>query len=201
MSQINVQNDDALRSLEAQRADAAKIAETETARANTEKARADQLEGKVIELEKALTELQTQIANNAVATETAAITKEAQRADAAEKKVAQFDATLNERVNARVALVTKAAVVLGHDFRMDGLSDRDIMAATVKKLDPSADISEQVSDGVIQGRFLAATERHASSARSIARAAEVTSQARTDSKADKKPLWMQPLPSTKLKNL
>jgi hypothetical protein len=190
---IKIEDKEAIRSLEAQRADAAKVADAEKLRADSEKQRADQLEGKVIELEK-------QIAANAVSAETEAITREAARADAAEAKVAKFDSALNERVNARVALITKAAVVLGSDFRMDNLSDREIMAATVQKLDPSADISAQVSDGVIQGRFLAATDRHASSARSIARAAAAATQARTDSKADKKPAWMEPLPTTKLKN-
>ncbi len=196
--------DEALRSLETQRADAAARATAAEALVASEKARADQASGRIQDLETQISDLKVQIAAGATAAESESIARETVRADAAEAQIAQFEAKFDARVNERVALVTRAGAVMGPDFRCDGFDNREIMAAVVKRLDPNADVSASVSTDLIRGRFDSATERHASTARSMARIAEVTAQTtRTDSKVDaetkRRNQWKQPLPSTQLK--
>lgn len=191
------QNEDALRSLEAQRAAAAADAQSATTRANAETLRADTAEGKIAVLEGQIAELRALIAAGATAAETDAINRERTRADAAERAVAAFDETFAARVAERVALERKATIVIP-DLRMDNMTDRDVMAAVVKRLDANADISAGVADGIIRGRFLASTERHASHAQSIARVTEIAMNNRQDaSTAPVKPLWQQPLPNAR----
>ncbi len=191
---------EALRSLETQRADAATRATTAESDAATEKLRADTAEGKIIELENEITELRTTIAAGASSVETEAVTREKTRADSAEELVRQFDAKHETRVRARVALERKAWTVMGPDFRMDDMDDRQIQASVVKHLDASADVSAMVPEGVICGRFLALTERHDSSARSLARVSEIQASttrvdAREEARATKRDSWKQPLPN------
>lgn len=191
---------DALRSLEAQRHDAETRATTAEGHATAETLRADTAEGRVMVLEQQIKDLQTQLAAGSTAVESEAISRESQRADAAEALVKSFDSTLNARVQARVALERKAAIVMGEDFRMDNLDDRQIMSVVVQRLDSAADVSNGVPEGIITGRFLALTERHDASARAIARVAEVgATSTRTDAaaeaKAKRRNAWKQPLPN------
>jgi hypothetical protein len=193
---------DALRSLEAQRADAESRATTAETSLAAESLRADTAEGKLLELEKQVEELQMQIAAGASAAEAEAVQREKLRADAAEEKIANFDATYEGRVRERVALERQAAIVMGDDFRMDDLDDRQVMATVVKRLDASADVGAAIPDGIIKGRFLALTERHAATARSLARVAEVTAttqraDARAEAEAKRKNQWRQPLPNAR----
>lgn len=191
---------EALRSLESQRAEAeARAVAAETA-VTAETLRADMAEGKCSVQEAEISDLKLKIAAGSTAVESEAIVREKLRADAAEALVANFDNTYETRVRARVALERKAAVVLGDDFRCDSFDDRQIMSTVVKKLDASAEIGSNVSDGVIHGQFLALTARHASSARSLARVAEAAAtQPHADAKeaANKKRLenWRKPLPN------
>lgn len=196
-----VTNADALRSLEAQRADAETRLATAEATAAAEKLRADTADGKIIELEAQISELNVKIAAGATAVESEAILAEKHRADQAEAQIAEFDKTYENRVRERVELVRKAEVILGHEFRTDSLSDREIMASVVKRLDSGADVTNGVPDGVIRGRFLAATERHASGARAIARVAEVTSNttridAAAEARKERRESWKKPLPNS-----
>ncbi len=195
----NMNPAEALRSLEAQRAELEGRATTAEQTAAAEKLRADTSDGKIVELEKRIKELETTIAAGSSAVESEAIVREAARADAAERKVAEFDKRFETRCRERAALVTKAQVIVP-DMRLDDLSDRDIMSTIVKHLDASADISESVAEGVIRGRFLAMTERHAKTAQSLARVAQVTGQSHNDSapnQAPKKKAWQQPLPNAR----
>lgn len=195
---------DALRSLEAQRAaEATARAEAETNLAESV-LRADTAEGRIIELENQIKELRTTIAAGAASVESEAVQREKLRADSAEAKVRQFDATYEGRIRQRVALERRAWVVMGDDMRMDDLSDRDIEETVVKHLDANADVSKGVPDGVIHGRFLALTERHGSTARSLARVAEIQAtqanpdQARQDAREAKAKRWTNPLPNSRL---
>ncbi len=197
---IGMDANEALKALEAQRADAEARASTLSAERDTHKLRADTAEGQLIEVRKALEDANAQLAGTQKAIETEAITREAQRADAAEAKVAQFDATFDARVKARVSLERKAAIVMGSDFNMDSLSDREVMASVIRKYDSSAALGAEVADGVIQGRFLSLTERHAATARQIAQVAAVQSDAgkalsKEDAKRARRDAWMQPLPN------
>lgn len=195
----------ALRSLEAQRSDAEQRATAAVADAAAQKLRADTAEGKLIELQKQLDEALAKNTEASQAFETEVLAKEKQRADAAEDQVKQFDARFDAAVKSRVSLERRAAVVLGPEFRMDDLSDRQIMASVVSKLDSTADVSDKIDDGIIKGRFLAITERHASTARDLARVAEITAaQPHRDSKAERdqkqRDAWMQPLPTNRYKS-
>jgi len=191
---------EALRSLEAQRAEHEARANAAETQVSTEKLRADTAEGRIAVLEQEISDLKVKIAAGATAVETEAVTREKIRADAAEAKIAEFDKTYETRLRQRVALERRASIVMGEDFRMDSMSDREIMATVVKKLDASADIGSLVSDGVIVGRFLASTERHAASARALARVAEVSAptqraDAAEERKAKRQQAWREPLPN------
>lgn len=195
----------ALRSLEAQRADAEQRAKTAEAQAAEQKLRADTAEGKLIEVQKQLDESLAKNTEASKAFETEVLAKETARADAAEGEIKRFDSKFADAVKARVALERRAAVVLGHEFRMDDLSDRQIMAEVVRKLDSTADVSDKVEDGIIRGRFLAITERHAATARDLGKVAAITAaQPRKDSKAERlqkeRDAWMQPLPTNRFKS-
>lgn len=191
---------EALRSLEAQRAEAEARANSAETQVNSEKLRADTAEGKIAVLEQEISDLKVKIAAGATAVETEAVVREKMRADQAEAKVIAFDKTYETRLRQRSALERKAAVVLGDDFRMDSLDDREIMATVVKKLDAGADVTAAVPDGVIVGRFLASTERHAASSRALARVAEISAptqraDAAEERKAKRTQAWREPLPN------
>lgn len=72
------------------------------------------------------------------------------RADEAER--------LPQLVKARVALETKAIQALGADAKLDGMSDRDIRMAVVKKLD-KVEIEATRSDDYVTAYFDSAVER------------------------------------------
>lgn len=166
--------------------------------------RADVAEGRLITVEGENKDLKAQALSQKGATETAAVKAEKERADAAEQKVARFDATLEGRVRARAKLEREAFSVMGPEFRMDDLNDREIMAGVVKRLDSNADVGKHVSDGVIQGRFLSLLDGFNKNAQAQARVAQVISEARDeaprlDSKAQKQQAirdqWKKPLPN------
>lgn len=190
-----------LRSLEAQLSDAEKRAKESTEMAAAEKLRADTADGKIIELESQLSELNVKIAAGATAVESQAILAEKMRADAAEAQIAQFDSKFETRVRERSELVRRATVVMGETFRTDELSDREIMATVVKRLDSGADVTNAIPEGVIRGRFLAAYDRHSATARSMARVAEITTNtqrvdAAEEARKNRRESWKKPLPNS-----
>lgn len=204
MSTSKIDANEALVALEAQRLDAVNNLEIARKDASDQKTRADVAEGKVIELQKALDEATAKNAAASKAFETEVLAKETARADSAERLVADFNSKFAAAVSARVSLERRAVVVMGSDFRMDDMTDRQIMAAVVTKLDHTADVSDKVEDGIINGRFLTITDRHASTARELAAIAQANVSAqRADAKsaAAKKPSWMEPLPTNALKNV
>lgn len=145
-----------------------------------QRTRADQAEsardvalGTTEVLNKEIVALRTQIATNASAVESAALIKERTRADALEQQVARFDETRHKEIRQRVGLMFEAATVLGTDFRMDDLSERQIRAAAVKRLDSTADVTDSVSDGVVTGLYLGLMKRRLQRARQDAGVAEV----------------------------
>ena len=186
-----------------------------TAEASTQKLRADaaetahgELKGRVESLEGENTTLRTQIAAGAMALETEAVMREKARADAAEAKVARFDEVSGAAIRARTSLMLSSALVMGHEFRMDDLSDGDIRRAVVKRLDASANIAKEVPDAEIKGKFdhlVEGFKRNARSQGAIAIALAGGTQARNDSQqvADDKAArmqkfrdqWKEPLPN------
>lgn len=193
---------EALRSVSAQLAEVeAKTKALETER-DAQKLRADTAEGRLQDSQKQISDLQTQVAAQAAAVETEAIKREKTRADAAEEKIRNFDAAFEARVAERVALETTAGVIMGPDFKCKGLDDRQIMATVVKRLDADADVSQGVEIGILRGRFLAATDRHAAGARALGRVAAITASAaaegkRIDRRDAKRNAWKKPLPNSR----
>lgn len=105
--------------------------------------RCDASEAKVAELTKArmdaaeVTETLTKERDAAVA-----------RADAAEAQVAEIP----KRVDARLSLERDARVILGAEYKADGLSDHDLRVAAIKKADASFD-PEAKSQDYVAGVF------------------------------------------------
>lgn len=150
---------------------------------------AGEAKGAIKTLEQERDALQVQIAAGATAVESEAIVRERTRADAAEEKVARFDEAIDDKVEARATLQFEAASVLGSDFKFRGLSDRQIVAATVKRMDASADVTDAVEFSYLKGRFDSLLRGRLARARQDANvsviASQQTQQARVDSKAEK----------------
>lgn len=198
------QMEETIRSLSAQLKTERERADQSESQLKEAQIRADVAEGKLITADGEIKDLRVQVTSQTAATETDAVRQHKERADSAEAKVARFDATLEKRVRERSKLERQAYSVMGEDFRMDDLNDREIMCGVVKRLDSSADVGKHISDGVIQGRFLSLLEGYNKNAQAQARVAEVISESREaaprlDSKATKnkalRDSWKQPLPN------
>lgn len=151
---------DQIRSLTEQLATERARADSEKERADSATVSADTAKGIQLQLEKRISELNAELQTKVSAVESENVERERARADAAEAKIQRFDATFEARVRDRSTLLRQGYVVMGPEFRMDDLSDRQIKEACVKKLDPSADVSANVSDGVITGQFLTLIKGH-----------------------------------------
>ncbi len=136
----------------------------------------------VVTLTNDVSALRTQLAAGATALETEAIVREKTRADAADAKVARFGETFRAAVAARSKLERSAVAVLGV-VRMDDMTDREIQAAVIKRLDASADVSDAVHEAFMSGRFESLIDSHSRNARSQQHVAEVLS-AHTVKRAD-----------------
>jgi hypothetical protein len=198
------QLEETIRSLSAQLQTEKERADAAEAKFKESQTRADVAEGKLMTVEGEAKELRTRLTSQKLATETAAVKAEKERADSAEAKVARFDATLEKRVRERSKLERQAYSVMGNEFRMDDLTDREIMAAVVKRLDGEADVSKSTADGIIQGRFLSLLDGYHKNARAQARVAEVITETREDApRLDSKDQrnkklrdsWKKPLPN------
>lgn len=168
--------DEQIRSLKEQLAAAeAKLAPLSDA-ARKDAVRADGAEASIKTLVGENTELRAQIAAAAATVETAAIAKERTRADSAEATLRARDAEFDSRVASRVSLERKASVVMGPEYRMDGVPDREILATVVRRLDAQQDTSTKVTDAYLTGRFDSLLELHARNARSLQSVSAVIAQ-------------------------
>lgn len=115
--------------------------------------------------------LEAQIAAGTAAVETAALLEQRTRADAAERELAQERSKQPARIKARAGLEAKAMAVLGHTYRCDGMTDREILVAGIRHLRPKEDVGPTVSDDYLTRRFDALiqdrTDRVASQARAV----------------------------------
>jgi hypothetical protein len=141
-----------------------------------------------------IVELEVQLANGAQAMETEAIKQQAERADAAEQALAELKATRETEIRKEAEVRTKATLLLGTEFRADGMSTRQIQATAIKKFAPSEDIGEGKSDAYIASRFDALYDDRMKTARSHQRAGEVLAplharETRTDSISSAKPTF------------
>lgn len=178
------------------------------AAADSEKLRADTAEGRIQTLTTENTELRAKAQSIVAASATEAVVAEKQRADAAEGSLRKVTESFGPAVRVRAKLERTAAVIMGDEFRMDDLSERQIQTAVVQRLDSTADVGKDVPDGVVAGRFLSLVELRGKSARSHANVAEILAgqprvdQARVDDAAEKKrqewrDQWKQPLPNAR----
>jgi hypothetical protein len=171
-------------------------------RADTAEKQRDMIQGRLDQVEKELGEKNVIIASGAQAAETAAIKERQDQLDVLQQKVDRFDQTFESRVRQRTALMFAAGSVLGASYRMDDLTDRQVMCAVVKRLDSSADVGDRVSEGHIAGQYEQLMKRRVNRARQEASIVEAlgteSQQARTDerekrNKTNKDRLWKTPL--------
>ncbi len=160
------------------------LAAQEKTRADAAETARDSIQGRMDQVDKEIGELKVKLATGAQVLEVAEITKRDQRIDQLEQKVARFDETHDKAVKARTALMFKAGSVLGSDFRMDDLSERQIMCAVVKRLDATADVTDGVPDGNIAGQFDQLLKRRLSRARQEANVSEIIGTGGEQSRAD-----------------
>lgn len=169
----------------------------------------DVMTGKLSTIERERDEAKAALAAHSTSAESAAVIEQRERADKAEKLVARFDSTLDTRVRERAALLNTGTIVMGPEFRMNDLGDRDIKVEVVKRLDSSAQVGKDVADGVIDGMFQALVAGHLKNARSLARISAVANATevangggatqRTDSleakRKEHREAWKRPLPN------
>lgn len=199
-----------IRSLKAQLAESEKLAQQRQEELSQAVVRADRAEATIKTLEDQTRELETKLAAGAHAMETEAIREQAERADRAEQVVRENEQRFDAAVRERTSTIRKAMVVMGDEFNPDRMSNREIQAIVVKRLDSGADISAKVTDAYIAGRFDSLVELHQKTARSLNRAGGVMTTARND-RADGpgrgnereerasawRNQWKQPLPSAR----
>ena len=197
-----------IRSLNAQLTEANSKLAVAVTRADSAEVVADQERGRSLTLETQLNEARVVAATRTDAIGSAALEQERQRADEAEAKVARFDATLENRIRARSKLEREVFSILGPTFRMDDMTERDLMASVVRRLDSTADVSAGVAEGVIAGRFMTLLSGHNRNVQSQVRVAEIIAdtnkqESRTDSReANNKKIrdqWKEPLPNAALR--
>lgn len=204
---FTMETEEQIRSLKAQLADAEQKAKERSDAADQAVERAEKAEAAVGPLKDRIKELEVSIAAGSVAAETEAYQKEKIRADEAEAAVRRFDERFTSEVKRRTSLMRKAATVLGDEFRMDDLTEREIHSAVVKRLDANADV-KSVSDAFLAGKFDTLVELHSKTARSLSRAAEsVVDVERRDAANDRekrlrefRDQWKKPLPNSNLRN-
>lgn len=116
--------------------------------------------------------LEAQAAAGASALETAAIGEQRRRADAAERELSELRSGQPAQIRQRAGLIAKAQAVLGPDFRADGLTDREILVAGLRRLRPKEDVGPSVSHDYLQRRFDSLVEERATYSASLGRASE-----------------------------
>lgn len=174
----------------------------------TETSRADAAEGRVDGLEKDLKALRSERTDSAVIAEKdAEITKLQKRCDSAERALTSVPERIKQGVAARVHLERSAGPIMvgkdGAEFKMDALTDRDIMVAVVERVH-GVSIEKERSDDYARARFDSAVESWKAGAAVLARISEVETTAaqkpvpRTDA-ATPTEAWKKPLPSSKFK--
>lgn len=93
------------------------------------------------------------------------------------------DDSIAPRVRARVALETAALAVLGREVKLDGMTDRDIRVAVVKRVD-AIDLDASRSDAYVEARYDSALERAEKAGSALADARELVELGRRDGGAD-----------------
>jgi hypothetical protein len=151
----------------------------------TEKQRADELEGEKKVLTARITELEGLVANNATAADSEALKKERMRADEASAQVQKLESAYEANVQKRAQLILEVRGVLGDKFRSDGLNERQLHEAAVKRMDGSADL-KGLNDDELRGQYRALVGRYAANAESQARVGEIIGRGVNAARSDEK---------------
>jgi hypothetical protein len=154
----------------------------------TDKDRADELSGENKQLKARVTELEGLIAAGAQAAESDKVKAEKERADAAEAKVSRFDETFLGAVRARTKLEREAGTVMGPEFRMDDMTERQIHEGVVKRLDASTDV-KAANDAELKGQYTALISLSAKNTESQKRVAEIIGRTAQDTRKDDSPSY------------
>ena len=93
--------------------------------------------------------------------------------EAAEKKSKDDGEGFEDRVQARVQLVSDARAILGADFDFKGKSDRDIRIAAITKVDSKFDPKDK-KDGYLEARFELAVPQVKADREELAKTNEIT---------------------------
>lgn len=147
-----------------------------TSRADAATTRADVAEGRIATMQIEITELRTRADSASSATITAAVEVERTRADTAIAALDRMTKDQPKLVRERAALENVAVGILGTEVRLDDLNTRQIHVEVVKRLDATADVTDAVASGTIEGRFLALVEQRKRSVRTLARASEILAE-------------------------
>jgi hypothetical protein len=194
---------------------ASKISSLETKLTEAE-ARADAAEGRVAALETEVERLRKPDPDADKLEEvTAELEKEKRRADVAERGLATMERRIRDGVKRRVDLERSAREALGEEdsrgqpIRLDDLTDREIMAVVVERIEGKS-IETERSDDYARARFDAAIEGFRAGSAALDRVREEASRSdvtvRTDAASvreryyqDKRDAWQKPLPSSAMK--
>lgn len=148
--------------------------------------RVDELVGENKTLTARIAQLEADLVAGAQAAESEKIAAEKTRADAAEAKVARFDETFQAAVRARTKLEREAGKVMGPEFRMDDMTERQIHEVVVKRLDANADV-KSVSDAELRGQYQVLASLSAKNVESQKRVAEILGRADESDRKDEAP--------------
>lgn len=138
----------------------------------TDKQRADELETTVETLNARIKTLEGDLTAGAQAAESDKVKELQTKLDEANAKIQRFDESLETRADARAALRGEARRHLGAEFRLDGMTDRQIHEAVIKRLDASVNASSE-NDDQVRGRYNTLTALAARNAESQARVGEI----------------------------
>lgn len=137
----------------------------------------DELKARCDSLTEQVGALNTKLAAGATAMETEAIAKHAKRADDAEAKLNALEQSRPAEIRRAAELRLKAQAVMGADFRCDGMPDRAVQCAVIRKLAPKDDVRDVSaggpSDAYVATRCDSLVEAYVANARSLTRAGEV----------------------------
>lgn len=137
----------------------------------------DELKARCDSLTEQVAALNTKLAAGATAMETEAIAKHAKRADDAEAKLTALEQKRPDDIRRAAELRLKAQAVMGSDFRCDGMPDRAVQCAVIRKLAPKDDVRDVSaggpSDAYVSTRCDSLVEAFVANARSLTRASEV----------------------------
>jgi hypothetical protein len=183
-----------------------------------ETTRADSAEGRVAGLEEQIKTLKSQRTDSdriaAVEVERDALKT---RLDAAESVIAGLDKRVQDGVDRRVKVERGAITVLGakddagKERRFDGMTNREIQVLVVGQVS-GANLDDKSND-YVAARFDACVESYSAGQRAMAEVTHAAAidqkkaqqaargkQTREDAIAKQRAAWMQPLPSSKMKN-